>query len=90
VIRGKPFENSFNNKMSLFTEVLVSIYLYLLLWLLQLTGEGEFQRELVGFMLVGVIGFSVFANIAIFAKSAFFKCRGHILEQEKAKIYSLN
>ena len=34
LISGKPFENGFTNKMSLFTELLVSVYLYLLLWLL--------------------------------------------------------
>jgi hypothetical protein len=80
LIRGKPFENTFTNKMSLFTELLVSAYLYLLLWLLQLTNEGEKQRELVGLTLVGVIAFSVFANIAIFVKSGFFKCRSYVLD----------
>ena len=34
LIIGKPFVNSFDNKMSLFTEIMVSVYIYLLLWLL--------------------------------------------------------
>ena len=33
LINGKPFESIFENKMSLFTEILVSLYLYLLLCL---------------------------------------------------------
>ncbi len=80
LISGKPFENGFTNKMSLFTELLVSVYLYLLLWLLQLTNEGEQQRELVGFMQVGVIAFSVLANVLIFVKSGFIKCRRYVLD----------
>ena len=75
--------------MSLFTELLVSAYLYLLLWLQQLTGENEKQRELAGLMLVGVIAFSVLANVLIFAKTAFFKFRSYVLKLERAKIYSL-
>ena len=38
LIRGRPFEDSFQNKMSLFTEIVVSIYLYLLLCLTDFTG----------------------------------------------------
>lgn len=38
LIRGRPFEDSFENKMSLFTEIIVSVYLYLLLCLTDFTG----------------------------------------------------
>jgi hypothetical protein len=38
LIRGKPFEDSFKNKMSIFTEIVVSIYLYLLMCLTDFSG----------------------------------------------------
>jgi hypothetical protein len=39
LIIGKPFESTFENKMSLFTELMVSLYIYLLLCLTDFTGQ---------------------------------------------------
>jgi hypothetical protein len=41
LIIGKPFESTFENKMSLFTELMVSLYIYLLLCLTDFTGQAE-------------------------------------------------
>jgi hypothetical protein len=39
IIIGKPFKESFDNSMSLFTEIMVSLYLYILLGLTDFQGE---------------------------------------------------
>jgi hypothetical protein len=39
LIYGKPFEERFDNSMSLFTETMVSLYLYILLGLTDYQGE---------------------------------------------------
>ncbi len=68
LINGKPFESSFENKMSLFTEIIVSIYLYLLLCLTDFMANLNFIRESLAIALVSVIGFAVFINLLFFAK----------------------
>lgn len=85
LIRGKPFDDSFDNKMSLFTECIVSVYLYMLLCLTDFTGQGDLIREPLALTLVYVIGFAVFVNLMIFAKYGFFKLKGCIERRIKAR-----
>ena len=41
LIQGKPFDDTFSNKMSLFTEIIVSIYLYILLCLTDFSAKAN-------------------------------------------------
>ncbi len=68
LINGKPFESSFENKMSLFTEFMVSIYLYLLLCLTDYMLDLSFIRDPLAMALVSVIAFAVFINLLVFGK----------------------
>ena len=75
LIRGRPFENSFENKMSLFTETVVSVYLYLLLCLTDFMGNANLIRDAIALTLVYIIGFAVFINLMIFAKIGFYRVK---------------
>jgi hypothetical protein len=68
LIIGRPFENTLENKMSLFTETLVSFYLYLLLCLTDFMGNTNLIRDFLALALVSVIGFSVCVNLIFFTK----------------------
>jgi hypothetical protein len=78
LIKGRPFENSLENKMSLFTETLVSIYLYLLLCLTDFMGNTNLIRDFLALALVSVIGFSVFVNLIFFTKVIIFRIKAYI------------
>jgi hypothetical protein len=58
--------------MSLFTETVVSVYLYLLLCLTDFMGNANMMRDAIALTLVYMIGFAVFVNLMIFAKIGFF------------------
>jgi hypothetical protein len=45
LIYGKPFEESYENNMSLFTEIMVSLYLYILLGLTDYQGENLLRDQ---------------------------------------------
>jgi hypothetical protein len=80
IIQGKPFDEPFKNKMSLFTEIIVSIYLYLLLSLTDFTGQANILRDLIALALVYTIGIAVLVNIMIFAKMGLLKCKNYIVK----------
>jgi phosphatidylserine synthase len=94
LISGRPFEEPLENKMSLFTECMVSFYLYLLLCLTDFSGQADLIREPLALMLVYVIAFTVLVNLLIFARQGFMKLkkivekkirvRKYIMEKEKA------
>ena len=73
--------------MSLFTEVMVSVYLYLLRCLTDLTGQAEKLRESVALMLVCVIALSVFVNLFIFVKLGIFRCKACIEYRARMRKY---
>jgi hypothetical protein len=61
--------------MSLFTEIIVSVYLYMLLCLTDFMGNAYLIREGLALTLVYVIGFAVLVNLLIFVKFAFFRLK---------------
>lgn len=87
LIRGRPFEEGFENKMSLFTEIIVSVYLYLLLCLTDFMGNASSIRDALALTLVYVIGFAVFVNLMIFAKYGFDKIKICVQKRISAKKY---
>jgi hypothetical protein len=89
LINGRPFESSLENKMSLFTETLVSIYLYLLLCLTDFMGNTNIIRDFLALALVSVIGFSVFVNLIFFAKVIIFRIKAYIENCQRAKKYTI-
>jgi hypothetical protein len=94
LIAGRPFEEPLDNKMSLFTEGMVSVYLYLLLCLTNFSGQADLIREPLALMLVYAIGLSVLVNLLNFARQGLVKLRAlvqrrirarkYLMEQEKA------
>jgi hypothetical protein len=89
LIRGRPFENSFENKMSLFTEIIVSVYLYMLLCLTDFMGKASMIRDALALTLVYIIGFAVFVNLMIFAKLGFYKVKLCIKKRIRARQYEI-
>ena len=87
LIRGRPFESSFENKMSLFTEIMVSVYLYMLLCLTDFMGKASLIRDALALTLVYIIGFAVFINLMIFVRIGFFKVKLCIMRRIRAKMY---
>jgi hypothetical protein len=81
LIYGKPFDDPFKTKMSLFTEIIVSLYLYLLLCLTDHTGKAHMLRDVIALYLVYSIALAVFVNIMIFAKIGFFTLRSYALRK---------
>ncbi len=75
--------------MSLFTETVVSVYLYLLLCLTDFMGNANMIRDAIALSLVYMIGFAVFVNLMIFAKIGFFKVKLCIKRRIRAKIYEI-
>jgi CBS domain containing-hemolysin-like protein len=87
LMNGKPFESNFENKMSLFTEIMVSIYLYLLLCLTDFMPNLSFIRDPLALALVSVIGFAVFINLLVFVKYIINRIKTYIEDRARAKKY---
>jgi hypothetical protein len=89
LITGRPFESSFENKMSLFTEIMVSVYLYMLLCLTDFMGKASMIRDALALSLVSIIGFTVFVNLLVFVRLGFIKVKLCIMRRIRAKIYEI-
>jgi hypothetical protein len=75
--------------MSLFTEIIVSVYLYMLLCLTDFMGNASMIRDAFALALVYIIGFAVFVNLMIFVKLGFYKVKLCIMKRIRAKIYEI-
>jgi uncharacterized membrane protein len=75
--------------MSLFTEIIVSVYLYMLLCLTDFMGKASMIRDALALTLVYIIGFAVFVNLMIFAKLGFYKVKLCIKKRMRARIYEI-
>jgi hypothetical protein len=87
LISGRPFEEPLENKMSFFTETMVSLYLYLLLCLTDFSGQADLIREPLALMLVYVIAFTVLVNLLIFARQGLLKLKKIVERKIRVKKY---
>lgn len=62
-IIGKPQSEAIENKMSLFNELITSVYLYMMMTLTDYNMDSPF-RDTFGLLLLGTMLFTFFANIA--------------------------
>ena len=62
ILKYKPIEESLDNKMSIFNEIMVSVYLYFTISLTDFFGEMIYREE-VGFCLLGTIFITVLVNV---------------------------
>ena len=85
LIQGRPFKDSLSNKMSLFTEIIVSIYLYILLCLTDFTATVSTFKDQLALALVCIIGLTVIVNLIVLVKKGFIKCKKYILKKLKSK-----
>ena len=65
IVSYKPMLNKLGNRMLLFNEIMVSIYLYLLLCLTDFMGEND-SRDFIGWALVQLVAFTVLVNLVKF------------------------
>ncbi len=72
LIAGKPFKNNLKNKVYIFTECIVSIYLYILMCLTDFMGEISI-RELLALGLLAAIGLTILVNFVVMGKIAIQK-----------------
>jgi hypothetical protein len=57
----KPFDSTIENRLSIFNEILVTIYLYLLIGIIDVNVDLDL-RDIIGWCLLGVVLFSFAAN----------------------------
>jgi hypothetical protein len=91
ILGSKPMLKKLDNRMLLFNEVMVSIYLYLLLCLTDFMVEHE-KRENIAWVLVIVVIFTVVANLVKFliVLDWCFICRKIKKKCVKLKKYAMN
>ena len=75
--------------MSLFTECMVSVYLYLLLCLTDFSGQAHLIREPLALMLVYAIAFAVLVNLLIFTKQGLLRLKKCVQRRIRAKKYMI-
>ncbi len=85
IILGQPMPSPIENKVSVFNEVMVSLYLYTLMDLTDFFGENK-HREEAGYILVSIILLSVLINFIKFFVLVFREARLLIKKRRKAKI----
>jgi hypothetical protein len=72
LIVGKPYKNNLKNNLYIFTECMVSIYLYILMTLTDFMGEISI-RENLALGCLAAIGLTVLANFVVMGKNGFRK-----------------
>lgn len=75
--------------MSLFTETIVSVYLYMLLCLTDFMGNANLIRDAIALTLVYIIGFAFLINLMIFAKIGFYRVKLCVKKRMRAKMYEI-
>jgi predicted membrane protein len=65
IVGSKPFLSKLENRMLLFNEIMVSIYLYLLLSLTDFMGDNDF-RDMIAWALLSLVVFTVLVNLVKF------------------------
>ena len=65
IIRGRPMEDTGEHRMSIFNEIMVTLYLYLLVSLTDYNGENPL-REQCGVVLLGVVLSAIGVNLLVF------------------------
>lgn len=61
-IQGKPQDSPFENKISLFNEIMATCYLYTLITVTDFMGRNAVKEE-CGLILLGIVLFTISANI---------------------------
>lgn len=65
IVGSKPLLSKLENRMLLFNEIMVSIYLYLLLSLTDFMGDNDL-RDMIAWVLLSIVVFTVLVNLVKF------------------------
>ena len=90
LIHGHPLEESVDNKVSVFNEVMVSCYLYFLIVLTDFNESNPFRIQ-IGFSLLATVFISILVNLLKTLLLVFGQViRRNRIKKAKSKKYELN